>query len=125
MVIWADAKRLRQILIHLLSNAVKFTQQGHIKFQVQSETIMEKRSCYRLRFQVEDTGIGIVPEHLDRIFLPFEQVSDWKHKSEGAGVGLSLTKQLVSLMGGQVQIESQLGKGSKFVVILDFPEPES
>jgi two-component system sensor histidine kinase ChiS len=124
-IIWADAKRLRQILIHLLSNAVKFTEQGQIMFQVQSETIVGKGNCYRLRFEVEDTGIGIAPEHLDRILLPFEQVSDWKHKSEGAGLGLSLTKQLVNLMGGQVQIESRLGQGSKFEVILDFPEPES
>jgi hypothetical protein len=119
-VIWADEKRLRQVLIHLLSNAVKFTHQGTIRFQVQTEG--KEGSRFRLRFQVEDTGIGIATEHLDRIFLPFEQLSDWKQKSEGAGLGLSLAKQWVELMDGRIQVESQLGKGSKFWVILDFPE---
>jgi signal transduction histidine kinase/DNA-binding response OmpR family regulator len=126
-VIHADNKRLRQILINLLSNAVKFTQQGGVTFRVNSEQLKGELSTldsqrFTIHFIVADTGVGIPAEALEKIFLPFEQASDWPQKSEGAGLGLSLTKKLVEMMGGELHVESQLGKGSRFWFDLVFPE---
>ncbi|EDN65747.1 signal transduction histidine kinase [Beggiatoa sp. PS] len=124
--IYIDKKRLRQILINLLSNAVKFTQQGSITFKV--ELLANDRlpmPHYLIRFQVEDTGIGIADENLKKILLPFEQVSDWKNKSAGAGLGLFLTKQLVNMMGGKLHIESTVDKGSLFEIILNLPQADT
>jgi signal transduction histidine kinase len=118
----ADGKRLRQILLHLLSNAVKFTRHGGIIFQVQSTPLPDQPSWHRFEFIVSDTGIGMTPANLAKLFTPFEQASDWLHKSAGAGLGLSLAKQLVDLMGGQIQVYSEFGKGSIFTVQLNFAE---
>lgn len=114
-VIRADEKRLRQILINLLSNAVKFTEKGSITFKVgyQEE---------KLRFQVEDTGIGIAQEQLEEIFLPFQQVGEESRKTEGTGLGLAISRQLVQMMGGELKVKSTLGKGSVFWLDLDLPE---
>ncbi|MBW4450276.1 MAG: AAA family ATPase [Spirirestis rafaelensis WJT71-NPBG6] len=114
-VIRADEKRLRQVLINLLSNAVKFTEKGSITFKVgyQDE---------KLRFQVEDTGIGIAEEQLEEIFLPFQQVGEHSRKIEGTGLGLAISRQLVQLMGGELMVNSTLGKGSVFWLELDLPE---
>ncbi|GAX45186.1 ATP-binding region ATPase domain protein [Tolypothrix sp. NIES-4075] len=114
-VIRADEKRLRQVLINLLSNAVKFTEKGCITFKVgyQKE---------KLRFQVEDTGIGIAQEQLKEIFLPFQQVGEHSRKIEGTGLGLAISHQLVQLMGGELMVKSTLGKGSVFWLELDLPE---
>ncbi|NEU76693.1 AAA family ATPase [Hassallia byssoidea VB512170] len=114
-VIRADEKRLRQVLINLLSNAVKFTEKGCITFKVgyQKE---------KLRFQVEDTGIGIAQEQLKEIFLPFQQVGERSRKIEGTGLGLAISRQLVQLMGGELMVKSTLGKGSVFWLELDLPE---
>ncbi len=121
--VWADTKRLRQILLHLLSNALKFTQQGGtVTFQVQSESCTDRIGWHHFRFIVTDTGCGIAEANWARIFIPFEQVSDWLHKSEGAGLGLALAKQLVELMDGQITVTSQLGQGSTFTVQLDLEE---
>ncbi len=111
----SDEKRLRQILTHLLSNAIKFTQAGEITFSVIPYED-------KVQFQVEDTGVGIVPDNLDKIFLPFEQVSDWKHKSEGAGLGLSLVKKLVKALEGTICVASQVNQGSCFQVYLPLVE---
>ncbi|HEY9665610.1 MAG TPA: AAA family ATPase [Coleofasciculaceae cyanobacterium] len=111
----ADEKRLRQILINLLSNAVKFTEKGSITFNVGYQE-------GKLRFQVEDTGVGIAPEQLEEIFLPFQQVGEDSHKTEGTGLGLAISRQLVHLMGGELKVKSTLGKGSVFWVDLDLPE---
>jgi signal transduction histidine kinase/PleD family two-component response regulator len=126
-VIYADEKRLRQILIHLLSNAVKFTEQGGITFQVKSEKLpaqdgLSNSSQFQLYFKITDTGIGISKEAMEKVFLPFEQASDWRHKSEGTGVGLPITKQLIEMMGGELHVESHLEKGSQFWFELVFPE---
>ena len=115
MGILSDEKRLRQILSHLLSNAVKFTQEGEINFSVIPHGD-------HVQFQVEDTGAGISPEDLDRLFLPFEQLSDWQHKSEGAGLGLSLVKKIVEALEGNLCVASQVGQGSCFQVYLPLVE---
>jgi signal transduction histidine kinase/DNA-binding response OmpR family regulator len=118
--IHADEKRLRQILINLLSNAVKFTQRGQVRFKVDISPSAGESARAKIRFQVEDTGIGIAQEHLEKIFLPFEQMSHWKNKSEGTGLGLAITKKLVEMMKGELHVESTLGKGSTFWVELEF-----
>ena len=117
--IHTDSKRLRQILINFLSNAVKFTDQGSVVFSVGHE------DEEHLRFQVQDTGIGIAASDLEEIFAPFKQVSDAMHKSEGMGLGLSITKTLIEQMGGQLHVASELGKGSVFWVTLTLPEVQS
>jgi CheY-like chemotaxis protein len=111
----ADEKRLRQILINLLGNAVKFTEKGSITLKV---------GYYqgKLQFQVEDTGIGIAANQLEEIFLPFQQVGEYSRNTEGTGLGLAISSQLVNLMGGELKVESTLSKGSIFGVNLDLPE---
>ncbi len=113
--VFADEKHLRQILLNLLSNAVKFTQQGEVRLRI--GYIGE-----RLRFSVEDTGIGIAQSDLDQIFSPFVQVGHIMHKSEGTGLGLSITKKLADMMDSELFVESQLGKGSHFYLDLSLPE---
>lgn len=104
----ADEKRLRQILINLLSNAVKFTDQGGVNLKVgYTET-------GKMRFQIEDTGQGIAAEELEKIFLPFHQAGDPNYRAEGTGLGLAITQKLVDMMGGKLQLTSQLGRGSTF-----------
>lgn len=117
--IQADEKRLRQILINLLSNAIKFTHQGGVTLKVSSMETSSQRA--RVRFQVEDTGIGIAHEDLNKIFLPFQQVGDSNYHIHGTGLGLSITKKLVDLMGGELHVESLLGQGSVFWTELEFP----
>lgn len=103
----ADEKRLRQVLINLLSNAIKFTNDGKVTFTVShSET--------GFRFEVRDTGMGITPEHLETIFLPFEQVGDRKNQLEGTGLGLAISQEIVQMMNSQIYVESQIGIGSVF-----------
>ncbi|KAB8317044.1 response regulator [Tolypothrix campylonemoides VB511288] len=113
----ADEKRLRQVLINLLGNAVKFTEQGYITFKLGYH--QEK-----FRFQVEDTGIGIAKEKLEEIFLPFQQVGEKIRETEGTGLGLTISRELAELMGGELKVESTLGKGSVFWLDLDLPEVE-
>jgi predicted ATPase/signal transduction histidine kinase/DNA-binding NarL/FixJ family response regulator/tRNA A-37 threonylcarbamoyl transferase component Bud32 len=114
-IIKADEKRLRQILINLLSNAVKFTEKGTINFYVGYHK-------GKLRFQVEDTGIGIAQDKLEEIFLPFKQVGEDSRKTEGTGLGLAISRQLVEMMGGEIKVKSTLGKGSVFWLDLDLTE---
>jgi signal transduction histidine kinase/ActR/RegA family two-component response regulator len=111
----ADEKRLRQVLINLLGNAVKFTEKGEVTLKV--GTLEDGR----IRFQVEDTGIGMPSTHLQKIFLPFEQVGDRNQRAEGTGLGLSITQQILSLMGSQIEVESTQGVGSTFRFDLELP----
>ncbi|WP_062152262.1 PAS domain S-box protein [Beggiatoa leptomitoformis] len=113
--IYADAKRLRQILINLLSNAVKFTNRGNITFFV--EYLQGNQFC----FHVEDTGIGIATESLEKIFLPFEQLGKPHYREQGTGLGLAITKKLVETMAGRITVDSVYKQGSHFRVWLDFP----
>ncbi|BAY50526.1 ATP-binding region ATPase domain protein (plasmid) [Scytonema sp. HK-05] len=117
MGVQGDEKRLRQVLINLLGNAVKFTEIGRVTFKV---------GYYdgKMRFQVEDTGIGIATEQLEKIFLPFHQVEYHSHKIEGTGLGLTISRQLVQMMGGDLKVKSTLGKGSVFFFELDLAEVE-
>jgi signal transduction histidine kinase/DNA-binding response OmpR family regulator len=110
--VYADEKRLRQVLINLLGNAVKFTQKGGITLKVGND------EDDKLRFQVEDTGVGISAEEIDKIFEPFKQVGDQRFRAEGTGLGLSITKKLVEMMGGELCVRSELGKGSTFWITL-------
>lgn len=122
-MIQADEKRLRQILINLLSNAIKFTDQGAVTFRVSvgngPRTTAYGRSI--LRFEVADTGTGMTPEQLERIFLPFEQVGETRRRAEGTGLGLAITKRLVEAMLGTLEVESESGRGSIFRLELEFP----
>ena len=109
-----DEKRLRQILINLLSNAIKFTQQGKITLKARAIGVKHLNSLPKIRFEVIDTGVGISQEKISTIFNPFEQVGDLKSKSAGTGLGLSISSQLVELMGGKLEVKSEVNKGSIF-----------
>ncbi len=111
-----DARKLRQLLINLLSNAVKFTSSGGVTLKVsicQSETELSKRQA-QLCFEVSDTGKGIAPEELDRLFDPFVQTSSGIQSEGGTGLGLAISRQFVRLMGGDIQVKSKLGEGATF-----------
>lgn len=118
--ILADEKRLRQVLINLLGNAVKFTEKGSVTFLVDSRRSSDSNAV-NLRFEIQDTGVGMTPEEAEKIFMPFEQVGSHSKRSEGTGLGLSICHQILQMMGSQIQIESVLGKGSTFEFELEFP----
>lgn len=108
-----DEKRLRQVLLNLLSNAVKFTHQGQVALVVSSLGYSPRRG-HRLRFEVQDSGVGLAQQDMERIFEPFEQAGDGLSRSAGTGLGLAISRQLVRLMGGDIKVESELGAGSLF-----------
>ncbi len=105
--VYADEKRLRQVLINLLGNAIKFTEGGGVTLKV--EPVENK-----VRFEIIDTGVGMTPEQIEKIFLPFEQVGDAKKQAEGTGLGLAITHKIVALMASEVTVESVAGQGSCF-----------
>jgi PAS domain S-box-containing protein len=114
--IFADVRRLKQILVNLLSNAVKFTPDGGT-VTLQVVTDLERDL---IQFNVIDTGIGIAPQDLQRLFQPFVQVdSSLNRQHEGTGLGLALVQKLTDLHGGSVQVESEVGKGSRFTINLN------
>lgn len=115
----ADEKRLRQVLINLLGNALKFTDKGSVTLKV--DRLSCNDSSIRLSFLVSDTGIGIAPEDVTKLFLPFEQVGEQNRKNQGTGLGLTISQQIVQLMGGQIQVTSQLGVGSNFGFEIELP----
>jgi len=109
----ADERKLKQILINLLTNAVKYTKDGG------SVTLRAQRLDDAMQIAVADTGIGIAPKDRDAIFEEFRQVGDeWARSREGTGLGLALTKRLVELHGGRIWVESELGRGSTFTFIV-------
>jgi PAS domain S-box-containing protein len=109
-----DVTRIKQIFINLLTNAVKFTKEGHIILAVSAEPCETEGEC-RLRISVTDTGIGIRNEDIPQLFGNFSQVDTRKNRGiEGTGLGLAITQKLVGLMGGEIQVESKYGEGSCF-----------
>ena len=114
-----DPTRLRQVLTNLMSNALKFTDEGSVTLAVTSVAGPDARA--RMRFSIEDTGVGISPEILPQLFSPFVQGDgSTTRRYGGTGLGLAICKQLVVLMGGGISVQSEFGKGSTFVVQLEF-----
>jgi len=113
VTITTDARKLRQILLNLLGNAVKFTEQGEVVLTVEHD------ADGGVAFRVRDTGGGIAPAHLERIFQPFEQVdTSLANRHQGTGLGLGLSRKLAHLLGGELSVESELGVGSTFTLLL-------
>ncbi|MGC1393028.1 MAG: response regulator [Coleofasciculaceae cyanobacterium] len=149
-IVNADEKRLRQVLINLISNAIKFTDAGSVTFKVEvienlatdivtqeidgvaidnttqlsltSSNNSSIQSFIKIRFQIEDTGIGMTSDQLEKIFSPFEQVGDTSRRIEGTGLGLSITKKIISMMKSEIFVESLSGVGSLFRFDLNLPE---
>jgi PAS domain S-box-containing protein len=120
-----DPLRLGQVLLNLAGNAVKFTERGEVRIRVQAEQAGEQEggpSSVRLRFSVRDTGIGMTPEQLARLFTPFTQAdASTSRRYGGTGLGLSICKRLVELMGGEIAAASEPGAGSEFSFRLTLP----
>jgi signal transduction histidine kinase len=112
-----DAGKVRQIVLNLLSNSVKFTPKGEVRLDVHEE-------AGDVVWKVRDTGVGIAPEEQARIFEPFRQVGDvHTSRAAGTGLGLSVSRQLARLLGGEVTVESALGAGSTFTLRLPIKGP--
>jgi len=122
--IYGDITRLRQILVNLVNNAIKFTEKGEIYIEV--DRLTKRRNSIALKFSVRDTGIGIPEDKQNRLFKSFSQVdSSTTRKYGGTGLGLAICKQLSELMGGNIWVESEEGKGSTFhFTILEKPAPQ-
>lgn len=114
--IHADEKRLRQVLINLLGNAIKFTEKGGVALKVGYQN-------HRLYLEIKDTGVGIAEDDLEKIFQPFQQAGDQSYKAEGTGLGLPLTQRIIRMMGGELHVNSLLEQGSTFWT--EIPTPES
>ncbi|MBY5961273.1 response regulator [Marinobacter nauticus] len=121
---WAltgDPVRIRQVLLNLLSNAIKFTDSGHVLISI--EVLGRKEGKVRLRLAVEDTGVGINPEDIPLVYEPYVQLGQrFQRQLPGAGLGLTICRQLVDLMGGSMDLESRPGEGSTFWVELSLQE---
>ena len=120
--LYADQLRLNQIYINLLSNAIKYTEPGGSVCVDMKEEDSEKQGCVKLTFKVSDTGIGMSPEFMANLYQPFSRQTDSRvNKIQGTGLGLAITKQMVDLMEGTIDCQSEQGKGTTFTVTLDLP----
>ena len=118
-ILLLDEVRIRQVLFNLVGNAVKFTDKGYVKLSVNNSYPDKDHSKLDLVFSVEDTGIGIPEDQLDKIFIAFEQQTGQKYaKYGGTGLGLAIAKRLVEMMNGEITVSSEVGKGTVFSVIL-------
>ncbi len=115
----ADAKRLRQILLNLLGNAIKFTDAGGVTLGVQCVPAQDGK--VELRMSVQDTGVGISAKDTTRIFAPFVQAEEGQKQESGVGLGLAITRELARLMGGDIEVDSQPGRGSQFRFTVKLP----
>ncbi len=122
--VYADEKRLRQVLINLLGNAIKFTDEGRVTFIVDKQDYNIKSKIHKVRFTIKDTGVGMTPQQLEKIFLPFEQVGDTKKQAEGTGLGLTISQSIIGLMKSTLQVQSQPGEGSVFWFDVELKEAE-
>ncbi|MCK5521636.1 MAG: AAA family ATPase [Thiomargarita sp.] len=109
-----DEVKLRQVLINLLNNALKFTKEGGVIVRVKEAVSEEGKPISQLHFEVEDTGPGIASNELDQLFEAFVQTSTGKQTSEGTGLGLTISRQFVQLMGGEMIVKSEVGRGTTF-----------
>ena len=115
--LYGDHANIKKILINLLTNAVKYTNEGYIKLKI---TCVRKENICRLFISVKDTGRGIKPEQVNRLFTKFERLEEDKNTTvEGTGLGLAITKQLVEMMNGNVTVKSTYGEGSEFIAAID------
>ncbi len=123
--LYADQLRLNQIYINILSNAIKYTMPGGSVFVDLREEQSEKAGCVKLIYCVADTGIGMSPEFLEKMYQPFSRQTDSRVNSiQGTGLGLAITKQMVELMDGTIECQSEVGKGTTFIITLDLPIAE-
>jgi len=113
LAVRCDQKRLCQVLLNLLDNAVKFTDLGRVTLRVRALSASAE-GAVRLRFEVEDSGVGITEEQVEACFQPFEQVGDEKRRSAGTGLGLAISRQLVRVMGGEIRVHSIVGRCTCF-----------
>lgn len=115
--LYGDGIRVKQVIINLLTNSAKYTKDGYIDFRINS---IQKNNIIRLIISVEDSGIGIKKESIDKLFTKFERLGVEKQTTtEGTGLGLAITKKLVEMMGGKIVVQSIYGKGSIFTISLD------
>ena len=123
--LYADQLRLNQIYINILSNAIKYTEPGgRVSVDLREEE-SEKESCVKLIYIVSDTGIGMSPEFMEKMYQPFSRQTDSRVNSiQGTGLGLAITKQMVDLMNGTIECQSEPGKGTAFTITLDIPVAE-
>ena len=120
--LYADQLRLNQITINILSNAIKYTEPGGRVSVDMREEESSVPGCIRLIYTVSDTGIGMSPEFMETMYQPFSRQTDSRVNSiQGTGLGLAITKQMIELMGGEIDCRSELGKGTTFTVTLDIP----
>ncbi|HEU0200672.1 MAG TPA: ATP-binding protein, partial [Burkholderiaceae bacterium] len=117
-----DEKRLRQVLLNLLGNAVKFTDAGSVTLRSRAELIADGGGRQaRIHIEVQDTGVGMTPEDQQKIFEPFEQVGERRRRAGGTGLGLAISRALVRLMGAELCVDSAPGRGSRFWFELTAP----
>ena len=123
--LYADQLRLNQIYINILSNAIKYTEPGgHVSVDMREDE-SKKPGCVQLTYIVSDSGIGMSPEYMTNMYQPFSRQTDSRVNSiQGTGLGLAITKQMVDLMNGTINCQSEPGKGTTFTVILDIPIAE-
>ena len=120
-----DPVRIQQVLNNLLSNALKFTEQGEVAIRVHCEKNLENGKVWRVHFTIADTGIGIPASKLGNIFDPFAQAEEWTtRKYGGTGLGLSIVERLVRLMHGEIRVESAVGEGTRFHLLIHLDQVE-
>ncbi|WP_091822813.1 ATP-binding protein [Butyrivibrio sp. ob235] len=115
MVLNGDEIRIKQVIINILSNAVKYTKEGGITFSVKANKLQDKPNAVMLRVSVADTGIGIKPEDLDKLFVAFQRIEEKRNRNiEGTGLGMTIVQRFLDMMGSRLEVQSEYGKGSVF-----------